>query len=313
MKTMTNSSHIEGVLYDHKLERRESGPNSKNPGTIYISGTVDVATDNALQNIVTVHYTYVTPVTSRGNTNASFNVLSDIIDGNIPTMMSVGAERAGKVRIDSAIGLNEFYSTRSGQEELVSVKRNEGGFIHTTNELAANENDRNTFMTDMVITKVIRFEADDENPERGIVRGAIFDFRNNLLPVEFTATHPDAINYFESLEASDKSPVFTKVWGRQISTTIVHKTVIENAFGADEVQETRRSRKDFVITGASKELYVWDDESTITAQELTNAMSERELALAAMKKRNEEYQASRQVSGAPAATAPVAGKGSFNF
>jgi len=48
MKTMTNACHIEGVLYDHKLELRESGPNSKNPGTQYITGTVDVATDDAL-------------------------------------------------------------------------------------------------------------------------------------------------------------------------------------------------------------------------------------------------------------------------
>lgn len=312
MKTMTNACHIEGVLYDHKLELRESGPNSKNPGTQYITGTVDVATDDALQNIVSVHYTYVTAVTSRGNANASYGVLMDIIEGRIATIMSAGADKAGKVRIDSAIGLNEFYSNRGGQEELVSVKRNEGGFIHTVTELAPDEKHRNTFTTDMVITKVIRFEADENNPERGVIRGSIFDFRGTLLPVEFTATNPNAINYFESLEASEKNPYFTKVWGRQISTTIVHKTVMENAFGEDEVQETRRSRKDFVITGASKEPYVWDDENSITAQEYNKAMSDRELALAALKQRNDEYQASRQ-NTSPAASAPVANKGSFDF
>ena len=29
MKKMTNTTHIEGLLYEHKLELREAGPNSK--------------------------------------------------------------------------------------------------------------------------------------------------------------------------------------------------------------------------------------------------------------------------------------------
>ena len=37
-KKMTNTTHIEGLLYEHKLELRESGPNSKNPGTKFIMG-----------------------------------------------------------------------------------------------------------------------------------------------------------------------------------------------------------------------------------------------------------------------------------
>lgn len=46
--------------------------------------------------------------------------------------MEHGVDRATKLRVDSAIGLNEFFSTRTGTEELVSVKRNEGGFVHVT-------------------------------------------------------------------------------------------------------------------------------------------------------------------------------------
>ena len=312
MKKMDNESHIEGLLYDHKLEVRESGPNSKNPGTRYITGTVDVATDDKLQNIVTVHYTYVTAVTSRGNNNATFGVLTDIIDGRIGTIVGSGVEKAGKVRIDSAIGLNEFYSNRSGEEELVSVKRNEGGFIHSATELASDENTRNTFKVDMVITKVTHIDGDPDSgtEDRAIVKGAIFDFRNALLPVEFTALSQGAMNYFEGLEASSQHPVFTKVWGRQVSTTIVHKTVMENAFGEDEVRETRRSRKDYVITGASKDPFIWDDESTITAQEFAKAISDREIYLATLKQRNDEYQASRNVAVASASTAT---KGGFNF
>ena len=33
MMKMKNETHIEGYLYEHTLEFKESGPNSKNPGT----------------------------------------------------------------------------------------------------------------------------------------------------------------------------------------------------------------------------------------------------------------------------------------
>ena len=49
--TMINKSHIEGVLYEHALELRVSGPTSKNPGTEFIMGTVSIATDDACTNI----------------------------------------------------------------------------------------------------------------------------------------------------------------------------------------------------------------------------------------------------------------------
>lgn len=127
-----NSTHIEGYVYESKLEKRTSGERSKNPGTEFITGVLNIATDNACTNIVPVHFTYVTPTTANGKPNATFATLSDIIDGKIGAVMNGGKENAGKVRIDSAIGLNEFYSDRSGKSELVSTKRNEGGFVHLT-------------------------------------------------------------------------------------------------------------------------------------------------------------------------------------
>lgn len=136
MKNVINSTHIEGLVYEHTLELRVSGENSKNPGTEFIMGNLNIATDNKCTNIIPVHFTYVTATTSKGNANATYGVLKDIIDGKIGSVMNHGEDKAGKVRIDSAIGLNEFYSDRNGTEELVSVKRNEGGFVHVTSALA---------------------------------------------------------------------------------------------------------------------------------------------------------------------------------
>ena len=311
MKKMTNATHIEGLLYEHKLELRESGPNSKNPGTKFIMGTVDIATDDACTNIVSVHFTYVTATTAKGATNATFTTLMNIVDGKYGTVMANGKENAAKLRIDSALGLNEFYTDRNGQEELVSAKRNEGGFVHVADSLAEDENVRNTFKCDMLITGVKEVEADEEKklPAKAIVRGAIFDFRDSLMPVEFSAVNPNAIKYFVGLGASNASPTFTCVWGRQVSETIVREIRTESAFGEDEVREVKNTRKDFVITGASKEPYAWDDESTLTANEVTEAVAARETYLATIKQRQDEYKASK--SAAPAAAAPS--KTGFNF
>ena len=311
MKKMTNTTHIEGLLYEHKLELRESGPNSKNPGTKFIMGTVDIATDDACTNIVPVHFTYVTATTAKGATNATFTTLMNIIDGKYGSVMANGKDNAVKLRIDSALGLNEFYTERNGQEELVSAKRNEGGFVHVADSLAEDETIRNTFKCDMLITGVKEVEADEEKklPAKAIVRGAIFDFRGSLMPVEFSAVNPNAIKYFLGLGASNATPTFTCVWGRQVSETIVREIRTESAFGEDEVREVKNTRKDFVITGASKEPYAWDDESTLTANEVATAIAARETYLATIKQRQDEYKASK--NAATAAAAPS--KTGFNF
>ena len=313
MKKMINTCHIEGLLYEHKLELRESGPKSKNPGTQFIMGTVDIATDDKLTNIVSVHYTYVTEKTAKGATNATFTTLKNIIDGKFGSVMADGADKAVKLRIDSALALNEFYTERDGAETLVSAKRNEGGFIHLADSLNEDENARSTFKCDMLITGVKEVEANEELelPAKVVVKGAVFDFKNSLLPVEFSAVNPGAMNYFLSLDASNSNPTFTCVWGRQVSETVVRKIVEESAFGEDSVREVKNTRKDFVITGASKEPYAFDDEGFLTNAEVVEAVAARETYLATIKQRNEEFKAAK---AAAAATPGVALSNSgFNF
>ena len=309
-KTMINQTHIEGVLYEHNLEAKISGETSKNPGTPFIAGTISIATDDAMTNIVPIHFSYVTATFGSGKPNDTYTTLSNIVNGTFGTYMKDGADKAVKLRVDSALGLNEFYTDRNGKEELVSAKRNEGGFVHKVDALDEDEKVRNTFKADMVITCVTHMDGDDEKglPEKCVVKGAIFDFRKSLMPVEFSATNPNAMRYFEGLEASQKNPVFTCVWGRQVSETVVKQIRTESAFGEDEVREVKNTRRDFVITGASKEPYLWDDEGSITAVELNEAIQKREVDLAAMKKRQDEYRASK---AAPKAAAPAAG--GFNF
>ena len=309
---LTNKTHVEGYVYQHSLEQKVSGPNSNNPGTQYISGNLDVLTDDAGINIVTVHFSYVTATTKKGTPNSTYNTLNDIITGKIGSVMGNGKDNAGKVSIDSAIGLNEFYSDKSGKDELISAKRNEGGFVHLVPAINEDEKTRNTFECDIVITGVSLREPDEEKniPEKAIVRGAIFDYAGALLPVELSVINPVAINYFMGLEASSKNPTFTKVKGRQISEVTTRKIVEDGAFGEPSVREVSSTRKDYVITWAAREPYAWDDEETMTAQQLLKAMSDREIKLAEIKKRQDDWKA--QKNQAPSAfSAPATGL--YNF
>lgn len=316
MKKTINRTHVSGLLYEHDLQLRVTGPNSKKPGTTFIMGTVSLLTDpeGAATNVVPVHFTYVTETTSTGAADSRFKILNDIIGGKYQSVTENGIDKATKFRIDSAIGLNEFFSTRNGNEELVSAKRNEGGFIHVSNELEENPNDRCTFEADMLITSVIRQEENPERQiaERVIIKGAIFDFRNALLPTEFIATNPGAMDYFEGLGASSKEPVFTRVRGRQISSTTVRKIEEESAFGETYVREVPSTRREWVITWAQGEPYLFDDDSTITAQELMDAMAQREIVVAGIKQRQDEYNASKNNAAKPA-TNTMAKVGDFNF
>jgi hypothetical protein len=309
-KNLLNETHIEGYLYDHKLEKKVSGTSSKNPGTEFIAGTISIATDEKMQNVVNIHFTYVTAATAKGNANATFAALEKIINDN-PTVLNVGVEKAVKVRCDSAVALNEWFRELT-DDKPVSIIRNEGGFVHIVNQINEDEKQRNTFKTDIVITSVKDVEADPEKQVEAYVkvRGAIFDFKKALLPVEFVARSKGAMNYFQHLEVSAKHPVFTCVWGHQQNQTIVTRTITESAFGEDEVRERQTTTREFVITGASKNPYVWDDEDYITAAELSQAMSDRELYLASLKKRQEEFQASKGASSASAVSTETSG---YNF
>ena len=298
-KKLINSVSLEGLLYEHKLERKITGDNSKNPGTEYIAGTISVATDAVCLNIVPVHFSYVTEKTFSGKSNRNYGLFNKIIDGVIGTVMANGKENAGKVHIDTAIDLNEFaIENDNGEIEIASPKRLEGGFVTEVPVIDDNITKRNFFRTDMLITKATRVEANEERqlPEKVTVSGYIFNFRREALPVSLSVTNPAAMNYFEGLNASSKEPVFTQVWGSQISQTIMRKTTTESAFGETLVTETPNTRKDYIITGAAKEPYVWDDEQTLTAKEVTEMMAAREIKLAGIKKNREDYIASTKTA-----------------
>lgn len=313
MKFKENREKIEGRIYQFDLSiKTVQNESSKNYGTEFISGNLEVAVDEDILNVIPIHFTYVVEQTKNGKKNATYTALKKIIEEG-KTIIADGKDEATKVRIDTALGLNEFYTQ---DDQLVSVKTNEGGFVTIINELGPVE-ERNTFATDIIITNVSRVEADEEKnikEDYAIVKGAIFDFRGALLPIDFVVRNPQGLNYFEDLGASGSNPIYTKVWGKINCETITRVVEEESAFGEAAVRTYERKTKEWVITGSSRVPYEFGDEEVLTSEELTKLMQDRELMLADLKKRNDEYKAQKasQTTAAPK-TQNVAKQGTFNF
>ena len=162
----------------------------------------------------------------------------------------------------------------------------------------ADEKARSYFETDILITGVREVE---ENPERGtpaklVIRGYIFDFRKAVMPIEYDVINPSGMKYFASLECSEKRPFFTKVWGRQVSQTSYREIREESQFGDANVKMVPTSNKAY-------------DEEGITAIEFAEALQNREVYLATVKQRQEDYQNSKKAT-APVASAAASG---YNF
>lgn len=296
MKKMTNEVFIQGYLYNHTLKMQKvKDTKSKNFGKPFIRGDIMIAVDEEMTNVISIRYNFETQTIGKGEKekpNSNWPILNNIIEGKILTVMGSDKEKAAKIRVKSAIGLNDFPDKNT--HEMVSYKVNRGGFITLVAELP-DEKQRNNFNCDFVITGVKRIEANEERnlPEKMTLKGCVFDFKQSILPVEFAVLNPKAMDYFESLDISKKNPCFTRVQGKQISQTVTKRYEEESAFGEPIVRETKSSYKDYVVTWALPEEYAWDSPETILASELTEKIQEREIYLASEKERQENWNTNR--------------------
>lgn len=307
MRKTINKEHVEGYIQEHSLEiKTVQNTESANYGKEFIRGSLDIATSDDGMNVVTVDFTYVQPTWPAKNgkperTNDTYVALKKIIDEG-KTVVVDGIEKATKVRIDTSLATNSFYTNRNGEEQLVEAKKNDGGFVHIVTGALAEEKARNTFEVDMLITGTKLVEADEErhiSEDYLEISGYVFNFRNDIQPVVLTCHNPGGINYFESLEASKSNPTFTKVWGNITSTNIVSQTTEESAWGEPVIKEYTRKKKEWVITGTAKEPYeLGDSEVGITGQELKDAEAARATLLAAEKERYDQYQAQKAAGNA---------------
>ena len=315
MRKNENTMNVEGKIYQFNLEEKVTGEQSKAPGTHYLTGTIDVAIDESLNNIVQVHYSYVAPTYASGKTNNNFTAMKRIMDSG-KTVLTDGYAEATSVRLNPSFQTNDFYP--QGQEEPVCAPRNEGGFVTlVTPDKMRPEGDsgRNKFSFDIVISNVAE-KVPDEGDEYVTIEGIVFNYNNTAIyPITLTARNKDAMKYFVDLGASKQNPVYTKVWGKIVNIITTSEKTVESAFGEAAVEKVTHRKREYVITGANPVPYEFDTADTITADELKKALQDREVYLASEKKRTEEWRASQSGNGASPATqaANTVSKGSFNW
>lgn len=321
MRKPLNKEYIQGRVYEHDLAIKQvQNRESQNFGKDFIRGSLDIVTDDEGTNVVSVFFTYVSPLTSKQTKNDTFYALKNIIE-NGKSVIVDGFEAATKVKVDTALALNDFYTNKNGEDTLVSAKRSEGGFVHIVDKLTDKLGDRNKFEVDMLINGTKFVEADEEKhieQDYLIVKGAVFNFKEEMLPVEFHCYNPAGIKYFESLDASSTNLVFTKVWGQILTRSISYEKVEESAFGEPVVKEYSRELKEWVIAGAAPEAYeIGDETNGITPEEIKQKMADREVYLAKEKQRTEEYRAQKANESTPSGSFGAAGvtaaQGGFNF
>ena len=294
-KKKNNFVRIEGYVYDVVTDSKNSSNNfgvkvtkakpeeGKAGGQEYIGGIVKIATDEDLTNIIEVHFTYVTPKTKSGSDNQNYTLL------------------------------NEFFVDRNGEESFVSAKQVNGSFVRKVAVLNEDIDKRAYFETDIVLTGCTHVDEDEEKgrPEKVILKGAVFNFRDDLLPVEYDVFDPNAMTYFEGLEISSKNPAVTKVRGRIISQTIKTLREEESAFGAPVVIESSSTSRSYEVTWAAREPYLWDDESFMLANDFAEAIQNHEIKKATLKKSYEDRK--NQKTETAKQNAMNISKGGYNF
>lgn len=312
-KKFQNSIRIEGYVYQHTLEEKTvQNKTSENFGKPFINGSVWVATDEDGLNVVEVHYSYVTPMTKKNTENTTYKNLKKIMEG--ATWVADGKENALRVILSPTIALNDFFDK---DDKPVAAKRAEGGFVTICTPkdvFNSDESKRSAFDVEMLITSVKMVDADEEKGYDAYaeVRGCVFDFRNAVLPVDFRIRDPKGMDYMLDLGATPAEPKALRLWGKIISETTTVEVTEESAWGEALVKQVQRNHKEWLITGSKETENEFGDEELITADELKAKMQEREVYLATVKKRADDYKAQKAGGAAPAA-APVVAETGFNF
>ena len=321
MEISINKEKFEGYLYDSKLEVKQvQNKESANFGKEYIGGSIDVLTSEDGMNIVTVKYTYVTPTTAKGAENKTYKALKQIIDSG-KTVLADGKDNATKVKIDTALALNEFFSDKNGERQLVSAKENNGGFLTIVSSIEPVEEKRTRFECDMYITGYKDVEKEDKDgnvaDSYGELSGYVFNFKGDALPVTFKVRTDAGRNYFAGLDLNEHNPLFTNVRGQVKCIQRTYKKEIESAWGEPEVQEYTSTSKEWVVSASSPEGYpLGDSEQGVTPEDVKAFLAAREKTVAEIDARQKAYEASKESASAfgGAATTPTkATAAAYNF
>lgn len=310
-KGLNNYVHVEGYFYDvgsgnnaltMKTVERKDSPNF---GMNFFNGELLIATDEACTNIVSIHYTYepefrVNKETKEKTANKNFAAIKKLLDEN-KSVIAVGKDEATKLSINTSMTENAWYSAQNN--EVRSTARLEGGWITTNVLLNPDENERAVFEINAFLnTDAVKHVQHDDGDDTLRLHCGVFNFRNDISIVDFVGGSAQ-VDFFEDI-VSD-GPVFACLIGVLDFKNIELTKTEEGAFGP-VVRKISHKKKDYVITNVINYDRHLEDGNPLNSENITKAIQDREVRLAAVKTNYEDYQANKAASGTIFDTAPAA-------
>lgn len=254
MKTQNqfqNDMNIVGFIFNSNLKFGTTKPTNRwHPNENFISGTVNVATDENAMTVVPVNFfAYETRKDRDGKivSNDTYEILRQISSsGACYEKMGPSAMR---VRISASVDTNDFYSTRKG--DVVSTQRASGRFIHIMSP--DTKIGPATFNVNLVANSVFMKEPEDAEPYLEI-GGYVFNYNGTrVFPVKFECHDKSGIDFFQDLNiCRSEPPCVVNVWGK-INTTVVEKPAPE----AEAVSAGFGVRPVAISDNKSKTIHSW--------------------------------------------------------
>lgn len=273
-----NNVSVDGLLFDHNLSKQTS-----RGGVDYIRGEIEIATDSDCVNVVKINFMYVPAVTKSGKKSMTYDNLEKVINGEFASVKNGGVASATFLRVDGQIEKNDFVSSQT--KEIIEATRISGSFVNE----GARDNGHATFVADMLITNYSERESNFDNDTYGVIKGFIFNYRNEFLPVQFNVPNDNGgMEYFASQEISNDNPLLISVGGN--ITTTVKAVESETAFG---VRSSSRSLHSWDITSAGNpyvESGSFDDNPIMTFDDIKDGIAKRAEHLAEVRRQWEERQ-----------------------
>lgn len=282
-----NDVNLTGFVFSANFRTGTSKATSKwHPNEGYISGNLNIATDEDAMNVVPVNFfVYENRNNKDGDTvpNETYQTLLQIMNG--PTYETAG-DKAPKVRISATVDTNDFYSSRT--DDIVSAQRVNGRFIHVmspgTSVTPAN------FDVNAVVTSAVEREVEGRDPYLD-VRGYVFNYNGTrLFPVRFECRDKSGQSFLLGMEPSSTNPVVMNIWG-SIQTTVIEKAPAEqeevaNGFGVRPVISGNNvsTVRSWVITGADTGCVPeFGDVAPFTKNDMKRLIDERNVRLEEVK------------------------------
>lgn len=282
-----NNVNVSGYVFSASIRTGVTSPSASRPNAEYISGTINVATDEQATTTVPVNFfTYKSRIdrsTGREVPNDTYTAIEQIASGL--TFEQVGTQ-ALKVRAVGSLDTNDFYSTRN--EEMVAAQRVRGGFMHV--DATARVQDT-TFDVNMVATSAVEKERAGQ-PSYLEVKGYVFNYNGSrLFPITLECHDDDGIGYLMSLDISNRNPVVMNAWGHVGSTIIElphNDEAVTTGFGVrprTNADSTRTYRTWFLDGIDVSRVPEFGTQEPFTNEAMRKLLDEREVMLEGIKQK----------------------------